>query len=602
MLPTVLDIATLRAGYKAGTFRPVDVVDEILRRIHAYPDKAVWISRVDADALRRTARSLGDEPDGRPLWGIPYAAKDNIDCVELDTTAACPAFVYRPTVDAQVVSKLKAAGALLVGKTNLDQFATGLNGTRSPYGAPRCVFNADYISGGSSSGSAVAVAAGLVSFALGTDTAGSGRIPAAFNNLVGIKPTRGLLSTRGVVPACRSLDCITVFAATVGDGEVVRRAAQGFDAEDPYSRARTSTSPLPANLRFGVLPAAEREFFGDTVAAQLYDAAIDRLCVLGGERVEIDYAPFREAAESLYGGPAVAERLAGIQSFYDAHRDAIDPTVALILDGALGHSATDLFKAMHRLEALRRRTDQEWKKIDVLLLPTAPTIYTVEAIQAKPIALNARLGRYTNFVNLLDCCAIALPAGFTARGPAFGVTLVAPAFHDDALAAIADRMHRARPFGMGAARDAVLPAASRVEMKPLAERLAIAVVGAHLSGMPLNHELTSIGGTLLRAARTAPDYRLYVLPNTTPAKPGLVRMPGFRGPGIDIELWSLDAAAFGAFVERIPAPLGIGKIRLDDGGEVSGFLCEAQAIAAAEEITALGGWRRYLQREKSAAR
>jgi allophanate hydrolase len=602
MLPTVLDIATLRAGYAGAAFTPLDVVEEVLRRIEAYPDPAVWISRVDAAALRRAARALGGRPDDRPLWGIPYAVKDNIDCVELDTTAACPAFAYRPAVDASVVAKLKAAGTLLTGKTNLDQFATGLNGTRSPYGAPRCVFNADYISGGSSSGSAVAVAAGLVSFALGTDTAGSGRVPAAFNNLVGIKPTRGLLSTRGVVPACRSLDCVTVLAATVGDGDAVRRVMQGFDAGDPYSRVQSSAISLPRKLRVGVLPPVEREFFGDAASARFYEDAIERLRALDAEPVEFDYAPFREAAESLYGGPTVAERLAGIRSFYETQRETIEATVVQILDGARGYSAADLFDAQHRLQTLRRRADAEWKKVDVLMLPTAPTIYTVAAMHEQPIGLNTRLGRYTNFVNLFDCCAVAVPAGFTEGGLPFGVTLIAPAFHDDALAALADRVHRAQPFGMGIARDAVLPAASRVEVSASSQGCAIAVVGAHLSGMPLNRELTSAGGTLLRAARTAPDYRLYVLPNTTPAKPGLVRAPGFAGPGIELEVWSLDASAFGAFVARIPAPLGIGKVRLDDGSEVSGFLCEAYAVAGAAEITDLGGWRNYVQRSKGSLR
>jgi allophanate hydrolase len=597
MLPAMLDIATLRAGYAAGAFTPLDVVEDILRRIAEYPDRAVWISRVDADALRAAAHALGRHPDGRALWGIPFAVKDNIDCAGLDTTAACPEFAYGATRDAATVARLKAAGALLVGKTNLDQFAAGLNGTRSPYGAPRCVFNADYISGGSSSGSAVAVAAGLVSFALGTDTAGSGRVPAAFNNLVGIKPTRGLLSTRGVLPACRSLDCVTVFAATTGDGDVVRRVMQAYDADDPYSRPAAATGPLPTPLRCGVLRLQDREFFGDSEAERLYEAAIQRMRGLGATLVEIDYIPFREAAASLYDGAAVAERLAAIRPFHAAHADAIEPSVRGILDGARDYTAVDAYVAAHRIAALKRRAEAEWAKADVLLLPSAPTIHTVAALHAEPIGLNAQLGLYTNFVNLLDYCAVAVPAGFTPAGLPFGVTLIAPAFRDDALTALADAMHRAAACGMGRARGLPPPAASRVE-PPQPQGFALAVVGAHLSGMPLNHELTALGATLAKRARTARDYRLFVLPDTVPQKPGLLRSPGFEGPGIEIEVWTLDAAAFGRFVARIPAPLGIGKLRLDDGSEVSGFLAETHAVAGAEEITALGGWRAYTQRSQ----
>ncbi len=596
MLPTILDIATLKDGYRRGAFSPLDVVEAVIARIAAWPDSAVWINRVPDAALREAARALvaaGAPGEDQPLWGIPFAVKDNIDCAGLPTTAACPAFAYDAEEDAYVVARLKAAGALLVGKTNLDQFATGLNGTRSPYGAPRSVFDERYVSGGSSSGSAVAVASGQVAFALGTDTAGSGRIPAAFNNLVGVKPSRGLLSSFGLVPACRSLDCITVLAPTAGDADLVRRVAEGYDPADPYSRAMQPTSLPHDRFRFGVLAGSEREFYGDAEVERLYDAAILRLEGIGGIPVPIDYAPFRECAQLLYGGPFVAERLAAIESFFADHADEMDPTVRGIVAGAARYSAVDAFRGLYELEELRQRTAAEWAKMDVMLLPTAPTIYTVEAMRADPVTLNSNLGRYTNFVNLLDCAAIAVPAGFREDGLPAGVTLVGPAFADSALAALGDRLHRAAPFGMGRDRQAALPAASALTPSTTG-LIPIVVVGAHLTGMPLNHQLTQGGGVHLKTCHTAPGYRLYVLPDTVPAKPGLVRDPAYRGGGLEVEVWGLPPAAFAAFVNAIPAPLGVGKITLDDGTSASGFLCEPYAIVGAREITELGGWRAYI--------
>ena len=460
ILPDMLGIETLQALYRDGSLTPLQVVDEVLDRIAASRDGAVWISRVADETLRAAARALmaqGGPGESQPLWGVPFAVKDNIDCVGLDTTAACPAYAYRPERDAPVVARLRAAGALLVGKTNLDQFATGLNGTRSPYGAPRCVFDSRYISGGSSSGSAVAVASGLVAFALGTDTAGSGRVPAAFNNLIGVKPTRGLLSASGVVPACRSLDCVSVLAITAGDADRVRRLAQGFDADDPYSRQGQQRSLPKTRFRFGVLGPAQREFFGDTRAAQLYQQAAERLAALGGEPVAFDFSPFSEAAALLYSGPWVAERLEPLRGFIQNHAAVMDPSVRAIIGGARGIDATQVFSGLYRLQALRHRADAEWARLDLLLLPTAPTIYTVERMLADPLALNSRLGYYTNFVNLLDCCAVAVPAGFGDDGLPFGVSLIAPAFTDDALSNLAAALHHAGAAGLGADRNAAIP-------------------------------------------------------------------------------------------------------------------------------------------------
>jgi allophanate hydrolase len=453
VLPAMLTLDALRALYLERPLALRDVVEEVLARIAAAQDPAIFISRVAPDDVRRAASDLLErvpDPSLLPLWGVPFAVKDIIDVAGLETTAACPAFTSRPEKDATVVARLKAAGALVVGKTNLDQFATGLSGTRSPYGAPRSVFNADYVSGGSSSGSAVAVAAGLVPFALGTDTAGSGRVPAAFNNIVGIKPTPGLLSTTGVIPACRSLDCVAILSASVTDGVTIRRVAEAFDPSDAYSVHGTQ-EPLPSPLRVGVLSMDQREFYGDEENAALYARSIETMRGLGAEIVIFDYRPFRDIGALLYDGPWLAERLVAVGSFVDSHPQDVDPTVRTLLEGAHHHTAADAFAAMHRLKELSRIVEAEWAKADILLLPTAPTIYKVADMRADPIRLNARFNHYTNFVNFLGCAAIAIPAGFRSDGLPFGVTLVARPFRDDALAIPAAAMHAASKCGAGRA-------------------------------------------------------------------------------------------------------------------------------------------------------
>ncbi len=597
MLPTILDLTSLRALYESGTVTPLDVAEAVIVRRSSSKDPAIFITATPDDSLRNAARALMSAfpvPNSLPLWGIPFAVKDNIDVAGLPTTAACPGFAYHPDKDSTVVARLRAAGAIVIGKTNLDQFATGLNGSRSPYGAPRSVFDAAYVSGGSSSGSAVSVAAGMATFALGTDTAGSGRVPAAFNNIVGIKPSCGLLPNVGVVPACKSVDCVTIFAATVGDGVAIRKIAEGHDAGDGYSRKAKWVNLPSQNPRIGIPGASEREFFGNSEYEALYDKAVSKARELGATLVEFDYAPFREAASLLYDGPWVAERMAAVESFFATNSNDFDPTVRTIIGGALGMTAVDAFKGQYRMAELRQKTDKEWQKVDMLMLPTSPTTYTVEDMLADPIRKNGHFGRYTNFVNLLDCAAIAVPAGFDSRNhlPS-GVTLIGPAFSDDALAPFADRLHRALAVGMGVDKAARLPEAGKVPAPP-SDWVSIMVVGAHLTGMPLNHELTAPGGRLVKTCRTAKDYRLFVLPDTIPPKPGLIRKTGFAGEGLEVEIWSLPPAAFGHFVNRIPAPLGVGKIMLDDGESVTGFLCEPWALEGAQEITHLGGWRAYI--------
>ncbi len=588
MIPDLLEIKTIHAAYRSGGLTPVDLFTALIARMNAYPDKAVFIARLsDAEILGAVKQLDLANIDTLPLFGIPYVVKDNIDVAGIPTTAACPEFAYTPAEDASVVAKLRAAGAILLGKANLDQFATGLNGTRSPHGAPRSVINSDYISGGSSSGSAVAVGAGFAAFSLGTDTAGSGRVPAMFNNIVGLKPSLGRISTYGVVPACKSIDCVSIFANSAADAMAVLQIAEGFDPADSYSRPSANVT-LATTPRVGILAAEDRDFAGDSEAAKLYEAALTQASTLGWELIEINYKPFLDIAKSLYGGAFVAERLAAIRLFFEAQPDSVNPVVREIIEGAKRFSAADLFADIYRLQALKRVTNAELAKCDVLLLPTAPTIYTVAAMQADPIALNANLGIYTNFVNLLDLAGIAVPAGFRPDGLPFGVTFIGPAFSEASLASYADILHKS--LGAGAGPKKLAPATTY--QAPKSNDVTIVVAGAHLSGMVLNHELIALQAKLVAATKTAAEYQLFALA-TTPPKPGLVRAPGFVGAGIDVELWSMSAENFGKFVAALPAPMGIGKVTLADGTVHPGFLCEAHALDGAKDITAFGGWRNY---------
>lgn len=558
-------------------------------------DNPVFIHREPPAAVQARRREAAAR--GGPLAGLAFAVKDNIDVAGMPTTAACPAFAYAPPRDAFVVRKLLDAGAVVVGKTNLDQFATGLVGTRSPYGACENAFNPDYIAGGSSSGSAVAVAVGQVSFALGTDTAGSGRVPAAFNNLVGLKPTRGLVSTRGVVPACRSLDCVSVFALTSNDAACVLDALAHFDTEEPFARRRPACldTQLPTQgqirgLRCGVPRPDQLAFFGDAEYAQLFASSVERLRKLGAEIREIDFGPFLQAARLLYEGPWVAERYLAIRGLLERRPESVFPVTRDIIAGGSKPSALDAFGASYRLAELKRASEAVWTGIDLLITPTAGTLYRIDAVNADPVQLNSNLGYYTNFMNLLDLCAVAVPAGFRSDGLPFGITLCAPAFHDDALLEIANIWQQAQTCTLGAT-----PAALPVHewQHPHADQyVQVAVCGAHMSGLALNHQLTGRGGHLLARTRTAPCYRLYALPGGPPQRPGLVRAA--RGARIEVEVWDVPIKTFGSFVAAIPAPLGIGKLELEDGRWVSGFLCEEHATHTATDITELGGWRAYL--------
>jgi allophanate hydrolase len=593
-----LDLDSLAHAYESSKLTPLDLIDELLARFSRTPHQGILIGGVCVELARSAAQNAMERRargERMRLFGVPFAIKDTLDVAGLPTTAACPAFAFQPTRHATVVERLLAEGAIPIAKTNLDQFATGLVGVRSPYGIPENPFDARYICGGSSSGSAAAVARGLVSFALGTDTAGSGRVPAAFNNVVGLKPTRRMLSTRGLVPACRSIDCVSVFALTVDDAAEVAHVLAGFDAEDPYSLREASTwdprpGSTPSPLRASVPRASQLEF-DEPESRALFAAALGALERICGPTHELDFAPFTRAGALLYGGPWVAERLEAAGALLERDPQAFDPTVRTIFEGALPYRATQAFDALHELEALRSLVESIWNTTDFLLVPTTPAIYRIAQVLQDPIALNSRLGLYTNFANLLDLCALAIPAGFHGDGLPFGVTLIARRGRDALLASVGRSLHAALVSSLGATGQP-MPPLRPVQTRAL-EHAALAVVGAHLSGQPLNHELTNLGARLVSSTRTAAQYRLFALP-TTPPKPGLVRVaPGESGHAIELEVWELSNAALGQFMRGVRAPLCIGTVELIDGSQVLGFLCETAATIGQREISDLGGWRAF---------
>jgi len=589
--PDSLLISDLRRGYLANRFTPAEVMVQLMDRADLAEERRIWITRLSREQVMDYVRALQARAiEDLPLYGIPFVIKDNIDLAGVPTTAGCPRFAYTPTRSATVVQRLLDAGAIPLGKSNLDQFATGLVGTRSPYGACRNSFNAGYIAGGSSSGSAVAVATGLASFSLGTDTAGSGRVPAAFNNLVGLKPSLGRLSTRGVVPACRSLDCVSIFALTARDAGGVLDVAEGFDPEDPYAR-RMGNAAIPS-LRFGVPRREQLQFFGDSEYARLFDASIARLESSGGIRVEIDFAPFLDAARLLYEGPWVAERYAAVGRFMEAHPDALFPVTAQIIAGGKKPSAVDAFEGEYRLKALKRASEAAWSQVDFIVTPTAGTIHTIAAVDADPIRLNSTLGYYTNFMNFFGLAGVAVPAGFRSDGLPFGITFVGPEASDRALLALADTVHRWSATTLGATN---VPLSASMPEAPVlaAGYVALAVCGAHMEGLPLNHQLRDRGAYLLQRTQTSPSYRLFALPGAPPHRPGLVRVR-HGGTAIDLEIWALPTETLGSFVASIPSPLGIGKVELQNGAEVSGFICEGYGASDAADITEFGGWRAYV--------
>jgi allophanate hydrolase len=581
-----ITIGTLLAAHAAGKSLTA-TIEETYARIEKHNDPALFIAiRPKSEALAIAERTPASGPKGKPLYGIPFVVKDNIDVAGLPTTAACPAFAYHPAKSAFVVERLERAGAIVIGKTNLDQFATGLVGVRSPYGVPRNALRADLIPGGSSSGSATAVGAGLVPFSLGTDTAGSGRVPAALNGIVGLKPTLGALSTSGAVPACRTLDTISIFASDVADAFAVFQEACAFDEADAYSRAfpRPALSAFPSGFRLGVPRPDQRQFFDDANSSAAFARDIQLAESLGARIVEFDFEPFAAVARALYEGPWVAERFAAAKPLIETNPEALHPVTRAIIEGARKFDAVGTFEAFYRLADQKRKTSRLWSEFDAMVVPTMPRPYTVAEVDADPVRLNSRLGTYTNFVNLLDLCAIAVPPGVRGDGLPSSVTLIALAGADGLIAGVAAALQ-------GRSASPSIQVSARVP----SDRIEIAVVGAHLTGLPLNRELVELGASFSREVETTADYRLFTLPGTSPPKPGLLRIGDGAGAAIKAEVWTLDPAGFGAFVAKIPAPLGVGTIRFKDGGLVKGFLVEAEAVKTAEDISNFGGWRAYLK-------
>ena len=577
MLPRDFTIVSLRAFYRGGGTVP-EVLEAVWARLREADDPGIFLHVAPEAALALAAQLPPFDAAAMPLWGIPFAVKDNIDVAGQPTTAACPAYAYTPAEHAYCVERLIAAGAIPVGKTNMDQFATGLVGTRTPHPVPRNACDPALVPGGSSSGSAVVVARGIVPFALGTDTAGSGRVPAALNGIVGLKPSRGAVSHRGVVPACRTLDCVSVFAHTVADAWAVFAEMAFYDPTDPYSQriASGSPGPLRSDVRVGVLAHSQREFFGDAAAAAAYQAHVARLAQVAVVE-ELDLAAFIEAGKLLYAGPWVAERYATFRAFMADHAGAMVPLTRTIFESATRFSAADAFTAMYRLADLRRASEIVWDRVDALVFPTLPFAPTVAAVTAEPLQVSVNLGTYTNFVNLLDLAALAVPGAPRADRRPAGITLVAPAGADALLASLGAAYLAERPFA-SAVPDELIP---------------LVVVGAHMSGLPLNQQLLDLGAVFVSADRTEPVYRLYDLPGTI-RRPGMLRVGVSEGAAIAVEVWALPVAAFGKFVAGVVPPLAIGTVLLEAAGPVKGFVVEAEGVRGAKDITAFGGWRAFL--------
>lgn len=585
-----LQLDALRQAYRNGDTTPRQLLLALRDKAAALnPDYHLFIHLLSVEELEPYLAALdGRDLDSLPLYGVPFAIKDNIDLAGIPTTAACPAFAYVPERSATIVEQLLALGAIPLGKTNLDQFATGLNGSRSPYGVcPNSVLP-EYPSGGSSAGSSLAVALGVASFALGTDTAGSGRVPAALNNLVGLKASKGLISTAGVLPACRTLDCVTTFTATAREASQLLALTARLDPRDEYSRSNPSWNDgsafgVPRPFRFGVPRAQDLEFFGCEEGPRLFGDAIDRLKALGGEAVELDLSPFLEAARLLYEGPWVAERYSVAGELMEENPEAVLPVIRAVLAKAPAVSGVQTFRAQYRLQALKAVCDKALEGLDCVLTPTIGRPVTLAELDAEPVLRNSELGYYTNFMNLLDYAAVAVPSGFMANGLPWGVTLFGRAFTDQYLLGVADALQRQQ--------DLALPTPNNPARH---DRARLVVCGAHLDGLALNWQLRQRGARLIEATYSSKDYKLYALAGGPPLRPGMLRVAE-GGVAIEVEVWELPSRELGSFLTGIPAPLGLGKVQLADGRWESGFICEPYGLEGAIDISYLGGWRAYLQ-------
>jgi len=594
-----LSIAALLKAYRSGELTPRQVVEYVLKKCEEFNQHNIWITLFSDTQLAVYLDNLPDGPDeSLPLYGIPFSIKDNIDVGGIDTTCACKAYAYRADESANVVNFLVRAGAIPIGKTNMDQFAAGLVGTRSEYGASANAFDPRYLAGGSSSGAALSVALGLCSFALGTDTAGSGRVPAAFNNIVGMKPSRGLVSCHGVVPACRSLDCVSIFSLNVDDADYVFDVAATYDSADayarrnPFSNSRRHYGRVPEQFRFGVV--AEKHFpaFQNNEYSELYKEYCRRLVSLGGSAVELDFTPFVNSAALLYQGPWLAERYAAIEPFIRDHEKDMFAVTRSIITQANSLRTVDAFPAFYQLQAYKQAADAILADVDFIVTPTTVDHYQIAQVNSDPIRLNSQLGYYTNFMNLLDLCAVAIPAAIRKGGLPFGVTLFGQAFNDRKLLSYARHFQCQQEWPAG--KTNVVPVSAPREESIFRDYVDVVVCGAHLSGFPLNWQLVERGATLQRRDKTAAEYRLYAIPGKV-KRPGLVRHEQ-SGAAILVELWRVPMENFASFVAGIPEPLGIGKVQLSDGRFYTGFICENYAIESAEDITSFGGWAAYIKR------
>ncbi len=595
-----LSIAYLHDAYKNKTLTPEQLLKGICQDCEQFVDHNIWIHLLSQQELQPYLDNLLTKSiEESPLYGIPFAIKDNIDLAGIPTTAACQAFSYTPEKSAFVVEQLINAGAIPVGKANMDQFATGLVGTRSPapWGACKNAFNKDYISGGSSSGSSVSVALGLVSFSLGTDTAGSGRVPASFNNLTGLKPSKGLLSMSGVVPACRSLDCVSIFALTTDDADTVFEQAVVYDVNDQYARENPFSNNgrqygLPTGpFTFAVPKPDQLEYFGNDSAQKLFDKSVSAMQALGGEKYELDFTPFLQAAKLLYEGPWVAERYVAIENIISNQPEELLPVIRTIIGSAENKKATDAFKAEYSMQKHRSQAKRLLADVDFLMTPTAGTVYTIEEVNADPIKLNSNLGYYTNFMNLLDCASVAVPAGFLDNGLPWGISLVSTCMQDRKLLSFANRWQQHLQLSPGKL-DQDLPVSQATEIS-FSDTILVIVCGTHLDGLALNWQLRERGAVFLEKTLTSESYRMYLIEGP-PQRPGLMRDEA-SGTAIEIEIWRIPAAEFGSFVAGIPSPLGIGKVETADHRWLPGFICEACAVEKANEISVYGGWREYLR-------
>ena len=599
----MITIKELLSRYQSGSLSPQEYINGLLESIRPGFQEGkdpAWISVATAENIEKQLSNLSALASQKtianlPLYGVPFAIKDNIDAAGWETTVACPDFAFEPEKNATVVEKLLNAGAILIGKTNLDQFATGLVGTRSPYGAVPNTFDPSYVSGGSSSGSASVVARGLACFSLGTDTAGSGRIPAAFNNLVGTKPTPGLFSTEGVFPACKSIDCVSIMTLTAADADIVLNVMKS-NALDRASEAQFHPTPRSIShfvkpIRIGV--PINCQFLDDGQYQKSFSKAVENAKGLNVELVSIDIDPFVKAGKLLYDGPWVSERFAVTEAFLKSNPDSFDPSVKQIIESGAPYSAAQGFRAIYQLKELEIEAKKAWATCDVIMVPSAPNHPTLEDLKNHPILKNSELGMYTNYVNLMRLCAVAVPAGFTDKGMPFGVTLLAQEGSDSALLKLASQWQILFGLSLGKSNDKASLAELTIKTNN-ENSMEIAVVGAHLQGMPLHSQLTDRNARLVKACKSAKTYRLFALPNTSPPKPGLVKSSS-NGAAIDLEVYEMPIGEVGSFLGLIPAPLGLGNIELEDGSWVKGFICEPYAIEGAKDISDLGGWKPYIK-------